>query len=111
MFEKAIKFLPKMSPRSLKNQDKQLALGDSGSIACNAVAISLNVNKRSSKALQMLEFDRGIIADSLLKMRIDIFELRQKHFFFANRFEFFKNHFDQSSITIDNVIPSTKKFE
>ena len=76
VFEKAIKLLPKVSLRSLKNQNKQLVLEDLGSIACDVVAISLNVSKSPSEALHMLKFDRGIIAGSLLKMRTDVFELR-----------------------------------
>ena len=111
MFEKAIELLPRVSPRSLKNQDKQLALRSSASIACDAVATSLNVGKSPSEALQMLELGRGIIAGSLLEMRTDISELRQKHPSLADRFVSFRNHLDQSSVAVDNALSSAAKFE
>ena len=111
MFEKGIKLLPNVSPRSLKNQDKQFALGNLVSIASEAVATSLIVGKRPSKALQMLELGRGIIAGSLLEMRTDISELRQKHTRLADRFLFLRDHLDQSSITVHHALSSAEKFE
>ena len=111
MYEKAIEFLPIVSPRSLKNQDKQLALGYIGNSACNAVSISMRVGKSPLEALQMLELGRGIIAGSLLEMRTDISELRQKHPPLADRFLLLRDHLDQSSIAVDNAFPSAGKFE
>lgn len=111
MFENVIKLLSKVNLRSFKNQNKQIIFENANNIACEVVATLLNMNKNPSEALQMLKFDRDIIAGSLLKMRTDVFELRQKHLHFADRFVFLKNYLDQSSITVNNALPSAEKFE
>ena len=71
--------VPRLTPRSLDTSDKQYLLTDLIGLASDASAIALNATKTSFDAVQAFELGRGLIMKSLNEIRIDIFDLQQKH--------------------------------
>jgi tetratricopeptide (TPR) repeat protein len=109
--QEAVKLLPKISPRSLDNTDKQHMLGQFAGLASMAAATSLNAGKEAHHALEPLELGRGIIAGLLFEMRTDISDLEQQHPKLAEEFEFLRDKLDSPTSntgllkSADNMLP------
>jgi len=71
--------IPRLSPRSLRNPDKQFQLSHAAGLACDATAAALHVGKVPHSALDFLERGRGLLATSLDEVRADVQELRSVH--------------------------------
>ncbi|KAI0100967.1 CHAT domain-containing protein [Nemania sp. FL0031] len=94
LLQEAVNFLSATSPRSLKHTDKQAMLADFAGLASIAAATALNSGKSAYDALQLLELGRGVIASSLIDMRGNISELKQKHPSLAAEFVSFRDELD-----------------
>jgi tetratricopeptide (TPR) repeat protein len=92
--EDAVKLLPAVSPRLLKNIDKQHMLREFAGLASMAAAIALKAGKEPHHALELLELGRGVIAGLLMEMRTDISDLKQNHREIAEEFESFRDELD-----------------
>ncbi|RYP23193.1 hypothetical protein DL765_001278 [Monosporascus sp. GIB2] len=75
----AMSLIALLTPRSLKNSDKQSLLGGIGDLASHAAAVVLEARKPPYEAIRLLELGRGIIVNSLHESRIDISDLQDKH--------------------------------
>ncbi|KAH0829397.1 hypothetical protein FOPE_10120 [Fonsecaea pedrosoi] len=94
MLDEAVHLLPKVSPRSLKQTDKQSRLVNHAGIASMAAATALNAGESASRALQLLELGRGVIAGSLMEMRGTISHLEKKHPDWAKTFASLRDELD-----------------
>ncbi|RTE76982.1 hypothetical protein BHE90_008560 [Fusarium euwallaceae] len=92
--EDAVKLLPRVSPRSLQNTDKQAILSSYSGLASLAAAAALNAGKPPEHALQLLELGRGVIAGLLMEMRLDISDLEDKFPALAEKFENLREELD-----------------
>ncbi|KAJ8112227.1 hypothetical protein OPT61_g5355 [Boeremia exigua] len=95
MLETAIELLPRTSPRLLNNTDKQHRLGTFSGLASFAAAASIKAGHDPLNSLQLLETGRGLIGASLMELRTDISELRDKHPDIAERFETLRDELDK----------------
>jgi hypothetical protein len=71
--------IPKLTPRSLSNADKQNLLRQISGLACDATAAALNAGKDPLLALTILEQGRGVIAASLEDSRADLSSLQDDY--------------------------------
>ncbi|RMJ08168.1 hypothetical protein CDV36_012227 [Fusarium kuroshium] len=65
--------------RSLDNEDKQHLLGLMAEVASDGVAAALFANKGCLAALNLLEQGRGVLAESIEAMRVDIMQLQEQY--------------------------------
>ncbi|KAL4950438.1 CHAT domain-containing protein [Aspergillus filifer] len=84
--ETTVRLVPRLTLRSLRNSDKQHLLGEVVGLASNAAAAALNAQKGALAALTLLELGRGVLAESLEELRVDITDLRHTYPLMAERF-------------------------
>jgi tetratricopeptide (TPR) repeat protein len=84
--EVAVQLVPKLTPRSLENRDKQDTLSQVTGLASDAAAVALNAGKGALAALRFLEQGRGLLAMSLEEMQTDVPDLKERHPELADRF-------------------------
>ncbi|RSL42041.1 hypothetical protein CEP53_012414 [Fusarium sp. AF-6] len=72
--------------RSLDNEDKQHLLGLMAEVASDGVAAALFANKGCLAALNLLEQGRGVLAESIEAMRVDIMQLQEHYPDMAHQF-------------------------
>ncbi|KAI0459167.1 CHAT domain-containing protein [Xylaria acuta] len=77
--ERAVHLFHILSPRYLRNTDKQHMIRHFAGLSASTAAAALNAGKDASYALQYLELGRGIISGLLLDLRTDLSSLRQEH--------------------------------
>ncbi len=65
----------------------------------DASAIVLNAAKTSFDAIHALELDRELITESLNEIRVDIFDLQQKHSQLAEEYITLRDHLNASTIS------------
>lgn len=94
--EGAVNLLPKLSPRSLKSEDKQYLLSTIPGLASLAPAVALNAGKKPEEALNLVELGRGVIAGLLLEMRTDISDLRDEDDELATEFMSIRDQLDSA---------------
>jgi tetratricopeptide (TPR) repeat protein len=71
--------MPNLALRSLDNEDKQHLLGLMAEVASDGVAAALFAEKGCLAALNLLEQGRGVLAESIEAMRVDIMQLQDRH--------------------------------
>ncbi|KAL2679008.1 hypothetical protein Neosp_009764 [[Neocosmospora] mangrovei] len=71
--------MPSLALRSLNNDDKQHLLGLMAEVASDGVAAALFVEKGCLVALNLLEQGRGVLAESIEAMRVDIMQLEDRY--------------------------------
>ncbi|KAK3370360.1 CHAT domain-containing protein [Podospora didyma] len=91
----AVPLVPKLTPRSLQNVDKQHLLGQIGRMAPNAAAAALQAGRGPTTALQLLEQGRAVLATSLEEMRTDVSELEARNPELAKQFVRLRDELDQ----------------
>ncbi|KAI1131604.1 CHAT domain-containing protein [Nemania abortiva] len=79
LLQEAINFLSIISPRLWEHTDKQSPLADFAGLASMAAATALNSGKSAYDALRLFELGRGVIVSSLVDMRVNLSELKQRH--------------------------------
>ncbi|EPS42003.1 hypothetical protein H072_4038 [Dactylellina haptotyla CBS 200.50] len=72
VLEESVKHLLVITPRSLKNTDKQGVIGQHFGLASHAARLFLWAGKTPLEALQILELGRGIVTSLMLEIRTDI---------------------------------------
>ncbi|KAL5319062.1 hypothetical protein ACEPPN_014132 [Leptodophora sp. 'Broadleaf-Isolate-01'] len=82
----AVGLVPRLSPRSLQNSDRQHALGQVVGLASDAAAIALQAGQTPLVALGLLEQGRGVQAASLEEVRSDIMNLQSRNPQLAEQF-------------------------
>ncbi|CAH0003936.1 unnamed protein product [Clonostachys byssicola] len=90
--------IPKITQRFLENSDKQRRIAAIVGLSSDAAAIALNAGKSVYEAIRLQELGRGIIADSLNGMRLDISELRGLHPELA--YEFFRYNDELAKLAV-----------
>jgi len=75
----AVGLLPTVSPRTIKDTDKQDMLSDFAGLASMAAATSLHTGKDAYHALKLLELGRGVIAGLLMDTREDVSDVEREH--------------------------------
>ena len=93
----AVKLLPMMSPRDLKQQDQQYNLSRFAGLTSRAVSVALDAGERPCNALQLLELGRGVIASLLLDVRSDISILKSSNPKVAEEFENLRHTLDSQA--------------
>ncbi|KAF9872607.1 hypothetical protein CkaCkLH20_09786 [Colletotrichum karsti] len=83
----AVEMLPMISPRSIDDEDRQHTLRNFAGLASAAAAVALEAGREPSKALNLLEIGRGVMANLVLQLRTDTSELKQLHPQLASEFE------------------------
>ncbi|KAI8716640.1 CHAT domain-containing protein [Fusarium sp. LHS14.1] len=71
--------MPSLALRSLNNEDKQHLLGLMAEVASDGVAAALFAEKGCLAASNLLEQGRGVLAESIEAMRVDIMQLQDRH--------------------------------
>jgi len=84
----AIGLSPKLTPRALRNADRQriLSADDIIGFGADGAAAALMAGRDGFAALRLLEMGRGLLASSVLELRADLTALRMKHAPLAERF-------------------------
>ncbi|KAH6887034.1 CHAT domain-containing protein [Thelonectria olida] len=90
----AVPLIPKLTPRSLQNSDKQHALSQVFGLASRGATAALRSGKGPLAALEFLEQGRGLLAASLEDMRTDILDLQAQHPRLAEQFTNLRNELD-----------------
>ena len=112
---KTVSLIPSLTPRFLKNSDKQHLLTDIVNLASDMSAIALNAAKTPFDAIQALELGRGVIAESLNELRADISDLQQKHSQLAEEYITLRDQFDALTIStqrdVDQRYNTNKELE
>ncbi|CAJ0551528.1 Ff.00g114580.m01.CDS01 [Fusarium sp. VM40] len=81
-----VDLIPLLISSSLQQVDKQALLSDAVAIASDAAAIALMHNKPASRAVELLEVGRNVIASSMHDPRSELSTLQEKHPDLANRY-------------------------
>ena len=77
VLQSAVRLLPAVSPRALKETDQKYNLSQFADINSRAASLSLACGENSYDTLRLLELGRGIIASSQLEIRSDISRLAE----------------------------------
>ena len=104
LLEQAIYLLPSLSPRSLKNVEKQRHLKPYQQLASQATESALQAGKGAYHALKLLELGRNVIASLLLETRTEVTELRQAHPDLAQKFSDLQHELDSPDKNADAVL-------
>ncbi|KAF9771379.1 hypothetical protein IL306_010984 [Fusarium sp. DS 682] len=72
MAEYALEMIPQYTPRYLQRSDAQTLLANISGLASLGTAFSLETGNRDQESLGMLEKGRGVIADLLYDLRVDV---------------------------------------
>jgi tetratricopeptide (TPR) repeat protein len=86
--------IPKLTPRSLMNSDKQHLLSQITGLASDAAAVALHHGKSPLAALKFLEQGRGVLLGSLEDLQSDTIDLQKKHEQFAEQFMRLRDELD-----------------
>ncbi|KAG5825127.1 hypothetical protein H9Q74_004753, partial [Fusarium xylarioides] len=78
MVQKTIELLPKISPLALERSDQEHALSGISGLSSYATSIVLEAGSDASRALQLQESGRGVIAGLAISARNDISDLEAK---------------------------------
>src|SRR5208282_3482412 len=79
LLQTAVELLPSISPRSLKQTDRQYNISQFANITSGAVSVFLECDDDTHNALRLLELGRGVLASLQLEFRSDISVLRVLH--------------------------------
>ncbi|KAG2421571.1 hypothetical protein HFD88_005546 [Aspergillus terreus] len=97
--EMAVQLLPLVCARYLSRDDQQHAITRTAGLAADACSIFLELN-RPAKALQQLEFGRGLILGYLIDSRGDIDQLQKDHPALAEEYDRLRFILSQSPDTV-----------
>ncbi|KAM0345625.1 hypothetical protein ACHAPU_006278 [Fusarium lateritium] len=90
-----------MISSSSQSVDKQAMLSNAVAIASDAAAIALLSNKDASRAIELLEIGRNVIASSLQDLRIGLFMLQEKHPDLFNQCSQLRHQLDEADVQDD----------
>ncbi|KAK6528991.1 hypothetical protein TWF694_004215 [Orbilia ellipsospora] len=79
VLEESVKHLLVITPRSLKNTDKQSVIGRNFGLASHAARAFLWAGRQPYEALQILELGRGIVTSLMLEIRTDVSSLEAEY--------------------------------
>jgi tetratricopeptide (TPR) repeat protein len=104
LFERAVRLLPTVAPRSLPRPDQQHAVGRFAWLAGDAAAMALAdptlpAKERAASALQLLEMGRGVLIGQALQVRGDLIALAERDPDLATRFTELRDLLDVSPDT------------
>jgi tetratricopeptide (TPR) repeat protein len=85
--ETAVKLLPRVSPRALKQTDQQYMLGQFAGLATTAASAAVQAGMEASFAVELLELGRGVIFGLQFGTRRDLTDLRKASRELAEQFE------------------------
>lgn len=97
----AVHLLPMVSPRTLKQSDRQHNISLYSNITSRAVSLTLADAEDPYDSLQLLEQGRGILASLQIETRSDISILAASHPDLAYQFQGLQNEIDPPSQTFD----------
>ena len=100
VLQDAIELLPTVSPRSLRNVEKQRILRHYSHLASAAAESALRAGKEAYHALKLLEMSRNVIAGLLLETRTDISELVNAYPSLAREFTELRDELDSVNDSI-----------
>jgi tetratricopeptide (TPR) repeat protein len=90
----AVGLVPRLTQRSLRNMDKQHALGQVVGLASDAAAAAIFAGEEPVSALSLLEQGRGVLGASLEEFRTDLGDLRVKNPKLADEFLLLRDRLD-----------------
>ncbi|KAL4776573.1 CHAT domain-containing protein [Aspergillus nidulans var. acristatus] len=102
--ENAVRLLPLVCGRYLTREDQQHAIAQTAGLASDACSIFLQL-RRPEKALQMLEFGRGLILGYLIDSRSDVDQLQHDHPALAKEYDRLRHILSQP---LDAVLPESR---
>jgi tetratricopeptide (TPR) repeat protein len=100
----AVRLLPMISPRSLKQSDQQYNISQFFNITSRAVSLSLADGDDTFESLQLLELGRGILANLQLEARSDISVLATDHPDLARQFQELRDQIDLPSTALESSL-------
>ena len=83
----AIELMPIITPRTLKQSDKQYGIARFAGIPSQVASLYLECEEKPYDALQLLELGRGVLASLQLEIRSDVSSLRLSHPVPAKQFD------------------------
>ncbi|KAH7018869.1 CHAT domain-containing protein [Ilyonectria destructans] len=89
-----LKLIPKLTPRSIENSDKQHALSQIVGMASDGAAVALQAGRGPLVALRLLEQGRGVLAGSLEEVRTDLSDLEKQYPELAKQFVLFRDQLE-----------------
>ena len=104
ILQTAVRLLPTVSPRVLRNSDRQYNISQFANITSRAVSLSLLDGEDPYRSLQLLELGRGILASSQLEIRSDISVLATSHPDLAREFQELQYQIDPPSTHTDSPV-------
>ncbi|KAL4746056.1 CHAT domain-containing protein [Aspergillus terricola var. indicus] len=102
--ENAVRLLPLVCARYLARDDQQHAIIQTAGLASDACSIFLQL-RQPEKALQMLEFGRGLILGYLIDSRSDVDQLQNDHPALAKEYDRLRHILSQP---LDSVRPENR---
>ncbi|KAL6229216.1 CHAT domain-containing protein [Aspergillus navahoensis] len=84
--QEALKLLSQICGRFMKREDQQYAIAQTSGLAADACSVALEAGN-VPRALEVVEFGRGLIMGYLMDARAELGRLRQKHPELAERYE------------------------
>jgi tetratricopeptide (TPR) repeat protein len=100
LLQSAVKLLPLVSPRALKQSDQQYNLSRFVGLTSWAVSVALECGEDYYNALQLSEIGRGILADLRLETRSDISDLRAARPDLASKFDEIRDRYDRPTAEV-----------
>ncbi|RYP55468.1 hypothetical protein DL770_010906 [Monosporascus sp. CRB-9-2] len=101
----AVSLVPRLTPRSLENPDKQHLLTEIVGLASDTAAVALMAGKTPYEAIRLLELGRGVIVGSLNEMRADITDLQHRHPQVAKEYIKLRDQLDAPATFTDEADP------
>ena len=89
-----IHLLPTISPRSLRQPDRQFNISEFAGITSRAVSVSLQCGETPYRALQLSELGNGVLTSLQLQVRSDVSILKESHPELAQQFCSIRNQLD-----------------
>ncbi|MEU4541499.1 CHAT domain-containing protein [Streptosporangium sp. NPDC023825] len=97
-YEKVIAFLPQMTPRRLRQTDRQYGLGETAGLAAEAAAAAIAAG-RPEYAVELLEQTRGVLLGETMAAHGDFIELQTRSPHLAARFVQLRDALDAAEHT------------
>ena len=107
LFEKAVEFLPLLSPGSLILVDREHNLAHFDNIAWSAASACLEATGDVYKAIRLSEIGRGVIASLRLNLDADVSALEEQHEKLAEEFRLARSELSAVELSLEDSLNHT----
>lgn len=109
----AVDLLPRVCSRRLGREDQAHAVRDMSMVAADACSISLRLGGTAavSRALQYVEFGRGLIIGNIIDEQSDISELEKRDYSLAKEYERLRFRASEATAGLDEIYLELQTYE